>query len=602
MFRLARSTALLLVAAAGCWAGADAQRYLRDLRQLAAPAMKGRGDGTPELEKAARYIAGQFQAAGLEPLNGKSYFQPFTVSIGATLGPDNLFEVRLGAEARRLRPGEDFLPFSFSARSTVSGGVVFAGYGITAPEYKYDDYAHLDVKDKIVLVLRHEPQEFDEKSVFLGKTFTRHAEFINKAINARNRGARAMVIINDLAAHPSEEDILVKFGLTQGPEDAGLPVVQVKAAEVEKWLAAVGKSLVPLQQEIDRTLEPQSVALPASLELRIRVDIERKLATVNNVVAVWPGSSDEDVIIGAHYDHLGLGERDTLAPSMIGQVHPGADDNASGTAGVMELARLFATGKTRPKRSIIFVAFAGEEIGLLGSSYYVNHPLRPLENAVAMINMDMIGRVRNSKLYVGGVGTGSTFKPLIEGEVKKFSFQIDYSAGGYDASDHTSFTAKQVPVLFFFSGLHSDYHKPSDTWDKIDGPTTARVLDLVHDVAEKLDQEAGRPQFVRVGDPHRLGTASGPVGGGYGPYFGSIPDFGEIENGVKFADVREGSPAAKAGLKGGDILVEFDGKPIKNLYDFTYALRSKNVGDQVEVKVLRQDKPLVVRVTLEQRK
>jgi aminopeptidase YwaD len=589
-----------------CRAGADVQRYIRDVRMLASPEMKGRGAGSPELEKAGRYIAQQFAEAGLEPLNGKSYFQPLTVSTGATLGRNNLLEVHSGDQERRLTPGKDYLPFAFSARSQVSGGVVFAGYGITAPEYGYDDYARVDVNDKIVLVLRHEPQEFDDKSVFLGRKFTRHAEFINKAINARNRGARALLVVNDRAAHPSEQDVLLGFGLSKGPEDAGLPVLQVTAQAADEWLAAAGKSVAGLQKEIDKNLEPQSLALPDSLRLTIRVDIERHLATVNNVAAILPGSSDEHLIIGAHYDHLGLGEHDSLAPSMAGQVHPGADDNASGAAGLLELARLFhaerISRKAPPRRSVIFIAFTGEELGLLGSGYYVNHPLRPLDKAVAMINLDMIGRVRQSKLYVGGVGTGTGFQPLIEEEMKKFGFQADYATGGYDASDHTSFTAKQVPVLFFFSGLHGDYHKPSDTWDKIDGPVTARLLDLIFDVANRLDEAGSRPRFVRVNDAHQASAAAGQVGGGYGPYFGSVPDFAQMDNGVKFADVREGSPAAKAGLRAGDVLVEFDGKPIKNLYDFTYALRSRNPGDRVEVRVIRGGQPLTTPVTLEQRK
>jgi len=586
--------------AAAAWAAADAQRYLQHVRALAAPEMKGRGAGTPELDQAARYLAREFQAAGLEPLNGRSYLQPFQLVTGATLGPQNLFRVRSGETAQTLRAAQDFLPFSFSGRGTASGAVVFAGYGITAPEYNYDDYTHLDVKDKIVLVLRHEPQEHDEKSGFLGKTFTQHAQFINKAINARNRGARALLVVNDLAAHPGDEDRLARFGTTSGPQDAGIAVLQVKAAVAESWLAAAGKSLRSLHAEIDKKLEPQSVALPASLELTIQVDLERQLATVNNVAGFLPGRADEHIIIGAHYDHLGLGEQHSLAESMIGQVHHGADDNASGAAGLIELARLFAAARGSLPRGVVFLAFAGEELGLLGSAHYVERPLLPLEKAAAMINLDMIGRVRNSKLFIGGVGTGSTFKALVEEAVKKAPFQAEFSGSDPSGSDHTSFVLKRVPALFFFSGLHGDYHKPSDTWDKIDAPGAARVLDLVFEVADKLGRAADRPQFVRTlsGPP---GAATGSVGGGYGPYFGSIPDFGQVESGVKFADVREGSPAAKAGLKAGDILVEFGGSAIKNLYDFTYALRSRRPGDQVEVRVLRQGSPLAVRVTLESR-
>jgi len=580
------------------WA-ADAERYLRHVKALAAPEMKGRGAGSPELETAARYLADQFREAGLEPLNGRSWFQPFQVTTGAKLGPQNALEVTSGDRSEGLHAGVDYVPFSFSGRGGASGGVVFAGYGISAPEYEYDDYTHLDVKDKLVVVLRHEPQEFDDKSKFLGKNLTRHALFINKAINARNRGARALLVVNDQHAHVKEEDLLAKFGSTQGPEDAGLPVVQVKAVVVDRWLAPSGGSLKTLAEAIDGKLEPQSMAV-ASLQLRLNVDIERALTTVNNVAGLLRGASDEHLIIGAHYDHLGLGEQNSLAPAMAGQVHPGADDNASGAAGLIELARLFTAQRRSPGRSILFLAFAAEEIGLLGSSHYTARPLLPLDKAVAMINLDMIGRLRQSKVYVGGVGTGSTFKPLVEEAVKTTSFQVDYSAAGYDSSDHMSFAMRQVPVLFFFSGLHGDYHKPSDTWEKIDAPGTARLLDLVYEVAGRLDRAAERPQYVRVTDPG-AGRASGSAGG-YGPYFGSIPDFGQVETGVKFGDVRDGSPAAKAGLKAGDILIEFGGQPVKNLYDFTYALRSKKPGDQVEVKVLRDNQPLEVKVTLEQRR
>jgi hypothetical protein len=245
-------------------------------------------------------------------------------------------------------------------------------------------------------------------------------------------------------------------------------------------------------------------------------------------------------------------------------------------------------------------------LGLLGSSYYVNHPRFPLDKAVAMINMDMIGRIREGKVFVGGVGTGSTFRALIEDEATRYPLKLDYTEqGGNGSSDHTSFTTKQVPVLFFFSGLHSDYHKPSDTWDKIDAEGTSKLLELVADVTSKLLNESGRPEYVRVAPPKGAHGASasdsGAASSGYGPWFGSIPDFSEVPNGVRFADVTDGSPAFKAGLRGGDILNEFDGKPIQNLYDFTYALRSKKAGETVLVKVLRGKETVDVKVLLEKR-
>jgi hypothetical protein len=331
--------------------------------------------------------------------------------------------------------------------------------------------------------------------------------------------------------------------------------------------------------------------------------VERTVKTVHNVAAMLPGQSGEYVIVGAHYDHLGLGGQHSLAPSLTGTIHPGADDNASGTAGVMELARFFAT-QPRQKRGILFLNFAGEEQGLLGSAYYADHPLLPLAQAVAMINLDMIGRMRDNKLYIGGAASGSTLKPMLERLIPNSGLRVDYSGGASEgSSDHTSFTSHQVPALFFFSGLHADYHKPSDTWDKIDAPAAARLLALVAEVAESLRDAPERPAFVKLAAPapHSGGEpAAGPTTG-YGAYFGSVPDFAEGTAGVKFSDVRENSPAAKAGLKGGDIMTEFDGKPIQNLYDFTYALRARKPGDEVKVKVTRDGKPLEVTVVLARR-
>jgi aminopeptidase YwaD len=599
------ATALALAAAAARHnvEELDSQHYLAHIKFLASEAMRGRATGSPELEKAAAYIARQFKADGLQPLDGKSYLQAFPVTTNAKLGARNRFEYSEGGKTTRLKFEDDFIPFNFSSSAKVSGTVVFVGYGITAREYNYDDYAGVDAKNKLVLILRHEPQEFDEKSVFAGKVYTEHSQFFSKVVNAKNHGARGVILINDRANHRGDSDQLETFGKTAGPADGGIPFVQIKAEVAERWISGVGKNLDTIEADIDKDLKPRSFALPDSLQVEENVDLERLVKTVHNVAGYLPGETPEYVVIGAHYDHLGLGEQFSMAPSLAGTVHPGADDNASGTAGVIELARWFAA-EPKPKRGILFLTFAGEELGLLGSSYYVNHPSLPLDKAVAMINMDMIGRVREGKVYIGGLGTGNTFRATLDQIVPKYKLNVDFSdTTGYGSSDHTSFTTKQVPVLFFFSGLHSDYHKPSDTWDKIDAPGTVTLLKLVAEVTRRLQEAPDRALFVRVEPPASAhGQASGTSSGsGYGPYFGSIPDFGDIPNGVKFADVRVGSPAAKAGLRGGDILIEFDSKPIQNLYDFTYALRSKKPGDEVLVKVLRGNETISATVLLTKR-
>lgn len=586
----------------------SAERIQADINFLASPQLKGRDTGTPENDRAAKYIAQEFHHAGLEPLAGGKdpFFQFFTVTVGAELGPKNHLSVTSGAERTELRPMEEWLPFNYSESGEAEAPLVFAGFGITAPEYHYDDYSHLDAKNKAVIVLRNEPQKDDEKSVFDGRQPTQYSALINKAINARNHGARAMILVNDapstLPGAPPEEDRLMEFDSLSGPQNPGILLLQVKRSVADRWLKPVGKSLDALQKPMDEKLEPQSFALEG-MALDLRIDVKHIQARTQNVAGVVRGRdpqlASEAVVIGAHYDHLGLGRHNALDPDAAGQVHPGADDNASGTAAVMELARTVAARRDDLRRSVIFLAFSGEELGLLGSAYYTEHPLWPLAKTVAMLNLDMVGRVRDGKVYVGGVGTSPVFPKLLE-ESNTSGLHLESSRSGYGSSDHTSFYISDVPVLFFFSGLHPDYHRATDTADKINFGEEARVGDLVLRVAMALASGEPRPQFTRVQEPRPVG-ATGSSGGGYGAYFGSIPDMGAEVEGVKFADVRDGSPAARAGLRRGDVLVEFAGAAIKNLYDFTFQLRAHRPGEEVRVIVLRGGERVEATVKLDVR-
>ncbi len=577
---------------------ADPERYLNDIKILTQPRMEGRGEGTKGLVRAEHLLADRYKSTGLEPAGKKGYLQSFTVTTGAKLKGKNHFVIQDGAAKASLKLSQEYVPFSFSGSGLVTAPLVFAGYGVTAEEFGYDDYAGLDTKDKIVVVFRYEPSGFAAKNGNQG--LTTHSQNITKAINARNHGAKGLLLVNGKLGE-GEEDTLTRFGSVSGPENVGILFAQVKNAVAEAWFGPTGKSLKELQEQINSSGKPVSFNLPDALRATLAVDIESTHATVNNVLAYLPGKTSEYVIIGAHYDHLGRGTFDSLAPSQIGQIHPGADDNASGTAGLLEVARILAPLKGQLERGVLFASFAGEELGLLGSAAWVQNPTKPLDDAVAMLNMDMIGRIKDNKVYIGGVGTGSTFEKILEQAHGNSPLKFEISQSGYTSSDHTSFVTKRIPVLFFFSGLHSDYHKPSDTWDKIVPGTAADLLNVVARVAVQLASDPGRPVFQTVmeNNPHSGSTGGG---GGYGPYFGSIPDFGQTENGVKFSDVKPGSPAAKAGLKAGDVLIQFGDKPIKNLYDFTDALRRSKIGDVVPVKVLRDGKELKVDVKLEQRK
>lgn len=577
---------------------ADSQRYVADIKTLTQPKMEGRGDGTKGLVRAEHILRDRYKSHGLEPAGENGYLQSFTVTTGAKLQGKNDLSIENGSTKSDLKLNQEYVPFSFSSSGAASAPLVFAGFGVTADEFGYDDYAALDVQDKIVVVLRYEPAGFAAKSGNQG--LTNHAQFITKAINARNHGAKAIILVNG-KLNEGEEDLLTRFGTVNGPESVGILFLHVKNAVADSWFHAANKSLKDAQDKINSQTMPASFVFPESVRASLSVGVTNTHAIVNNVLAYLPGKTDEYIILGAHYDHLGRGNFDSLAPSQIGQIHPGADDNASGTAGLLELARLLSPLMGQLQRGILFASFAGEELGLLGSAEWVKKPTKPLDKAVAMLNMDMIGRIKDGKIYIGGVGTGSTFAKVLEQAEAGASLKFEPSQGGYASSDHTSFVSKRIPVLFFFSGLHADYHKPSDTWEKINGNSAVELLNVVGKTILDIASAPDKPAFVVVSEsnPHS-GAVSGGVG--YGPYFGSIPDFGQTENGVKFSDVKPGSPAAKAGLKAGDVLIQFGDKPIKNLYDFTDALRRSKIGDVVPVTVLRDGKEMKVDVKLEQRR
>ncbi|MEW6368537.1 MAG: M20/M25/M40 family metallo-hydrolase [Acidobacteriota bacterium] len=566
------------------------------IRKLAADDMRGRGNGSPELDLAADYIAQQFKSYGLRPAFGNtSYFQAFDITVRTDFAPESSVVLRRGDQQERLKLFSDFLPLGLGETNQVSADLVFVGYGIATENPPYDDFKDVDVKDKIVVVMTHAPREKEkveagEDPLALQSTLT------SKALNARMHGAKGVIVVADPSHAEDEREALPPFKEGGIAEDWGLPVVAVHLPVIKSLLAAAGKDFSAIHAAIDRDLKPQSFSLP-QMSASIDLTASKTRKPVRNVAAEVPGRIDEWIVVGAHYDHLGLGEKNSLAPRFIGQPHHGADDNASGVAGLLELAQAFANQS--PRRSLLFAAFAGEEIGLLGSAYLVKNPPVPLAEIAAMINMDMVGRPKSNKIYVTGVGTSPAFDGLVQSACKTTAMEAVTSASGYSASDQTSFVSHGVPVLFFFSGLHADYHKPSDTWDKIDGPGSEKVVKMVYQIIDGISTLPERPAFVRVAESAPPTGRSG--GGGYGAYFGSIPDFGEEVRGVKFADVKDGSPAAKAGLKAGDILIRFAGQEIRNLYDFSYTLKAHKPGQVVEVVVLRGEQQMTVNVTLEKR-
>ena len=585
----------------------DAQSFIGHVKFLASDELQGRGNGSEGLERAAEYIARRFREAGLEPSGtAGTFFQPFEVVTGVQALPGQSLELNVSGHETEYKLGSDYYPMSFAndgpAIPQETLPLVFAGYGISAPSLNYDDYEGIDVAGKAVLVFSHEPQEDDANSRFDGRALTRHATLTQKAMAARSRGARLLLVLGD-PSHADDPAGLRRWNRDPQAEQLGISVLRLLRDEIPSPVGGV--DLPAVATAIDTDLKPRSQAL-AGVTARYTERLRRVQRTVRNVVGRLPGHDaarrDEAVVLGAHYDHLGLGGRFSLQDNSAGEIHNGADDNASGTAALLEVARAAATDRTHFSRSLIFVAFAAEEIGLLGSSYYVEHPVAGLDSTMAMINLDMIGRP-GGRILVGGLDSAPDLEPdlraaLVDIPLEIRTFREGASVG---SSDDTSFVLRRVPAIGFFSGFHSDYHRPSDDWEKIDAEGGATVARLALALAQRYANRGERIAFT--GSPSAGGhggssdSAAAPASG-YGPYFGSVPDFVDDAQGVRFAEIRKGGPAAKAGLQRGDVLVRFAGTPIKTLYDFTFALREKKPGDKVEVVVVREGKEVKATVEL----
>jgi hypothetical protein len=482
-----------------------------------------------------------------------------------------------------------------SGSGKVSAHVVFVGYGATAPKIKYDDYKDMNVAGKVVLLLRRTPRFANKKTPFDGERRDQHASLENKVANAVLHKAAAVILVND-ASEPGADKLLPFAYLALAPGGGSVPFVQLRRDRAEAMLrAGLDRSLNDVEQAIDRDLTPRSGPL-MGWTATISTDVVRKETPVKNIVGVVEGAgplAKETVIIGAHYDHLGHGDAGSRAKGEARKaIHHGADDNGSGTTTLIELARRLGKVKQRDGRRLVFIAFSGEERGLLGSRYYCNkQPLFPLADTAAMVNLDMVGRLRpdpktgKGKLIVEGLGTAKAFEPLVESLNKKYEFQLAKKKSGTGPSDHDSFYRKQIPVLFMWTGYHADYHLPSDTADKINVAGMARIADLTEGVLLKLRTEQ-RPQYVKVASDFNVSPSKGM------PRLGVMPSY-EDESGMKgmlIDGVADGGPAAKAGLKEGDRIIAIGGKMVANINTYMVLMAEQKRGQAVEVRVLRGGK------------
>jgi hypothetical protein len=461
-----------------------AEELARHVRTLASDEMMGRGVDTPGIVMARDYIAQEFKSYGLLPGgdNG-TYFQRLEVVTGVEAKEPSA--ARLGKDPT-LVLDEDWNPLGLSASGTAEADLVFVGYGITAEDYGYDDYAGIDVKGKIVLVLRYEPPPKDDKSPFrVQPQASKYAPLQAKASNARDHGAIGMILV-DLSPKEGQKELIPVRRLFGGRSQKNIVAAQIRREILQRRLQAEGVSLGDLKAKIDREEKPSSIAFP-SIRAALTVKLEKITRPTDNVVAVLPGADaklkPENIVIGAHYDHIGLGHFGTNDFSTEGQIYHGADDNASGTAVVMSAAARLSRSPDRPPRTIVFVAFTGEELGLHGSRYFVAHPPFPIGSIKAMINLDMVGRMKENRVTAGAVDSAQEFPGLIGRAAGGLDIRMRQGGG---STDHVSFYEKGIPAVHFSTGGHPDYHRPSDTWDKLNIQGMAKVSDIVVALAREL--------------------------------------------------------------------------------------------------------------------
>ena len=642
-------------------AGLQAQMRA-DVEYLASEELRGRDSAEPSIQVAADYIVDRMKSLGMttDAVGGEP-FQSVNVELGAQPGtPEhNLATFSFASDDKdtiNAQLSEDMNPLSIGAvKGEASGSVAFVGFGITAPKLKYDDYAGIDTKGKVVIVLRKEPGAADPRSPFDGVRNTRHAYFATKIENAVKHGAAAVMIVNDKksideatkitrykisqeeqrreriqdqikklpkeaknslntfrmqldAVNASIESMNLELERSQrgllGISAAGsatkeqidIPVVSISRNLVDQLLQdSKGESLDEIESAINDTIRPRSHAFD-ELTCSLEVQLKPTSADSPNVIGFIEGKGDlakESVIIGAHYDHVGMGGYGSLAPGTVA-IHNGADDNASGVASMLAAARQVKEGLAghESHRRVVLIAFTGEERGLIGSKYYVKHPVFPLETTAAMINLDMVGRLRDNELTIYGTGSADALDEIVENANESRAFELFKITTGYGPSDHQSFYKAGVPVLFFFTGLHNDYHRPSDDSDKIDFGGMTRITDMVSDVTLRLATRSERPKYAETENKvqiRRQLTA----------YLGvTLSDRGDH---VVISSVSAKSPAQQGGLQPGDQFSRLGKRRIRTSTDVFELLRNRKPGDTITVQVLRQGNLLDVKVKLGKR-
>jgi aminopeptidase YwaD len=555
------------------------------IEYLSSDSLKGRLAGSSGDSLAAEYIKHELSSYGLIPLSGDG-FQRFRVTSRLVSGPGNA----LAIDGKSFILEKDFTPFAFSSISQLESEVIFVGYGfdIDADSLKWNDYENINVEGKWVMSLRADPET--EKSI---SPFVPFSGDRDKALSAKDLGAAGVLLVSGPSFDP--QDTFESLNSEEFSVD--IPVLRIKRDVADIILSKAKISVASLEKKLNDTRKPSSFT--TGTVVNAKAEIIRELHNTRNVVMILPGEDEilknEYIIIGAHFDHLGMGGTGSRAADTVA-VHHGADDNASGVSMMLELAEKFAHTRGSHKRSIIFIAFTGEEEGLLGSKFFVDSTEIDLTKVNAMINLDMVGRLQKANvLQVSGVGTADDLKELVIAENDTNLIKLTLSEGGYGPSDHSSFYGKNIPVLFFSTGAHLDYHTPDDTYDKLNYDGMVNISSLIFDVTEKLASSPDRLRFREAGQKPEQGRQIRRKG----VTIGIMPDFaGNIKNGLRADFVIPGRPAALGGMIKGDIITAINGKAVNNIYDYMSRMGQLKHGQTISVEITRNNQKMLLLIQL----
>lgn len=577
----------------------DQSAIVAHLTYLASDKLEGRGPATSGIDSAANYIAAHFQKYGLKPGGDENtYFQKMNVKIGVTAGDKN----RLKLNGKSYKFDQQYAVTGFSGNGTIFGPIVFTGYGIVAPDIKYDDFGNADFTDKIALIFTGVPEIDDPTQLFHQLDKSMHDDLIRKAIDAKTRGAAGVIFVNSDFLNESNE-ILPSLRDGYGYHNVGIPVIQITNDAIKD---AIGEKQYKMLSENFDSRKRDNKELPASFTAELTVDLNAREAELKNIIGILPGTKDSlsnaPLIIGAHYDHLGYGGPASKAPG-VHEIHNGADDNASGVAALLELSARFTQSDERPERPIVFIAFTGEEIGLIGSTYYTRHPIYPLKNVIAMLNLDTVGRMKDNNLIIFGSGTAAQWGHILNGLNHKHRLGLALKPEGSSPSDQAAFFTRNIPVLHFFSGANEDYHKPTDDVDKINFEGLIKITDYVFDVSHYLANRTDALTFTSSSAEkprHPAAVSTGKQG--KRPWLGTVPDFTYQGNdGLKLSGVSAGSPCEKAGLKAGDLITQINDVEIKSIYELNHVLKNHQPGDEIEVIYYRDGEKNTADIVLVER-